>query len=682
MHSFRNLIQKIFLFIALLYFTNCNFLNLLECGSLTCTDKSRLQRLAALILATRPGYVSIEALDLSGASDDPNTYAGTPGKLSDAAWNEQAVRDVLQVFAFGGPATDEQIKIWADLKPEAAIIQMLTMRPVNPYLDNAEEGGNLPLAPGDLSLSRLSIYFGNGNFARTPANFDQNNRFGNSNGYTLMQAIRAKGVNPFRLKLGFIETNYHMATNLDKNVNPKQMVRYFDEISNDIAKGSLGQAYQVTLVNASLSAAVATQYNHRKNTVQGANFFGNEDFAREYHQLFFGILGTGVNGDCVVGQTVCSGNPESYDEHEKTTIPQTARALAGITVEGNNDFLPDTVTFNSVVHPSGNLKIYAKEYGGNNSKERFDQFGTPSINHPESLQFLPVRIVQFLADENLDTGNIIYGTSTDLTNKLSRIREIWRAMSNKNIVEFIRKYAISDAFHNSSRVKYKDSVDRIGTNMNLLSLGNSELIVEPVNSWSKLQGESITPFRPEHDVFGGQTGLEASNTDDIFIRQYNSARTGNFGLTTTSTGNVTTQVKNFQNIFPSKGRNIKVTDMTEFLWKRFTGDHNLTYLTIIERAQIYSLLASGRDFAYNISETCRTSDSNCKDATVNDTIVTAAVINTNITLYRDYEGDVLFKTGQAANGDNTDTDDKDSRRIGYAIDFILATPFAYVQVGR
>ncbi|MFO1436412.1 MAG: hypothetical protein U1F34_08755 [Gammaproteobacteria bacterium] len=54
--------------------------------------------------------------------------------VSDATWDETAVRKVLQIFAYGGQATDAQITTWANMKPADAIKQMLTLGTTNNLL--------------------------------------------------------------------------------------------------------------------------------------------------------------------------------------------------------------------------------------------------------------------------------------------------------------------------------------------------------------------------------------------------------------------------------------------------------------------------------------------------------------------------------------------------------------------
>ncbi len=68
--------------------------------------------------------------------------------VSDAVWNETAVRKVLHTFAYGGLATDDQISAWADLPPTSAIQQILTFAASNPQL--------APAVPSDNTANRGS----------------------------------------------------------------------------------------------------------------------------------------------------------------------------------------------------------------------------------------------------------------------------------------------------------------------------------------------------------------------------------------------------------------------------------------------------------------------------------------------------------------------------------------------
>ena len=60
------------------------------------------------------------------------------GLVTDAAWDNTAVRKVLHTFTYGGFATDAQIQVWADMPPQAAITQILTFAATNDLLSPPE----------------------------------------------------------------------------------------------------------------------------------------------------------------------------------------------------------------------------------------------------------------------------------------------------------------------------------------------------------------------------------------------------------------------------------------------------------------------------------------------------------------------------------------------------------------
>ena len=128
-----------------------------------------------------------------------------------------------------------------------------------------------------------------------------------------IRAMLDPELNPVRQCIGFMETNNHMAINLESGVGSRQALRYYDDIMKTMAKG---EPYHQVINTAALSAAVATQYNHKENKFKEGEFRGNEDFAREFHQLFYGILG--------------DNDPEL---HERISIRNTAKALTDITVK-------------------------------------------------------------------------------------------------------------------------------------------------------------------------------------------------------------------------------------------------------------------------------------------------------------------------------------------------------------
>ena len=668
--------------ISTLFIGNCN---IVKCGQLSsCKEQSKLLTAATIWrLVTKPGRpgVFIEAISQSGANDTPAAYTGFTGAVSKGTgsgqWNEQAVRDVLRVFAYGGGASDADITAWANMEPSAAIVEMLGMWTINSKLANAASGGNISINPADGSLSRLSNIYGTTGPATSRSDFDQKYLPWNSSpARTFAQAVPTRGLNPFRQKIAYFETNYHLALNQDKRVTDVQMFRHYDGIANELARSFRdGIGYEDVLANIALSAPVATQYNHKKNQCDGSIFSGNEDFAREYHQLYFGILGVGIDRSGLANKdSIPTGNAESFNSHEQITIPQTARALSDIqVVQLGNDSFSDLATYGTTKHCSGNLTVYAQNNAGATTDARIKSLAKISINHPESKNTLPLIIISGLADENLDASNPLIGTTADINTKIANIQALWSSMPTKNLIEFIRKYAISTMFLNPTRVKYVSTVDRTLTNANTTVLSNAELTYGIVRYDWEITSENINPFRPDHDVFGGQTGLEASNTDDVFRNANNSAVSGQFGQTGFWSSNNYVRVKDYRTFLP-KSADISAEDIAKFLWRRILGDATYSYYCSLERAHLVSILSSGRDLNYmlcgNVDVTaCATKD----NVTAESAITTGSALAT----INNAAGTTLFRTGASTTDLNNDND-----RIGAAIDFILATPYNFIQVGK
>ncbi|HMV43874.1 MAG TPA: hypothetical protein PK079_19320 [Leptospiraceae bacterium] len=679
--SFQFLLTPIILLLISIFFLeDCN---LVKCGNTSCQENNDFVKAVLWRLATRPGRpgLYIEAVNLSGASDDPANYRGFAGAISKGSgsgqWNEQAVRDVLRVFAYGGAASDADITAWANMEPSNAIVEMLGMWTVHSKLANASSDGNLSINPIEGSLSRLSHIYGTNGPATSRSDFDQKSiPWNNSPARTFTQAVPTRGLNPFRQKIAFFETNYHLALNQDKNVTDVQMFRHYDTVANDLARSfrdNLG--YEDVLANMALSAPVATQYNHKKNVCTGSVFSGNEDFAREYHQLYFGILGVGTDrSGLTTKDAIPSGNAESFNSHEQITIPQTARALSDIqVVQLGNDSFSDIATFGTTKHCSGNLSIYAQTNQGSTAEARIKSLSKLSIAHPESKAALPLIIISNLADENLDSSNPLVGTSSDITTKIANIQALWNSMSKKNLIEFIRKYAISSMFHNTTRVKYLSTFDRTLLNANLTVVSNNELLNGLVRYDWEIASENTNPFRPDHDVFGGQTGLEASNTDDVFRNANNTSVSGQFGATGIWRNGSFVRIKDYRNFLP-KQSDITADEIAKFLWRRIIGDATYSYFGALERAHIVSILSTGRDLNYMLCGNVNVSACSTKDNITAESSITSG---NNATLINNAASTTLFRTGSTTTALNDDND-----RVGAAIDFILTNPFTFVQVGK
>ena len=627
--------------------------------------------------------------------EPPEELLGLP-IVSNAKWNQQAVRRVLNVFAFGGHAADSQISIWANMSPHLAIKQMLTFAEHNSRLS--------PLPAGEIyttpaynhgKIWNFSESFIASNSANHPLPHDNGDDLSRSQ-YSLSQwnfaglwsiMVTTRGLNPFRQRIGFWETNYHMAVNLDTEVNHHQLAKYYDDILEAL---EAGKPYQDVIAIAASSAAVATQYGHRFNEWnRGTNECDcNENFAREIHQLFFGILG--------------DADPLGVDNHENMTIKNTAKALTDMRVDWNDQIqrLPENVTFGTAKHYPGNktLNILNREISGNNAKQRISRIAQVAINHPESLDNLPIKIISGLADDNLSQQ------------KIQLLRRAWKRMNEKNLLQFIQAYAVSTLFHDPNRVKYWTSAERQLMMANKLVLNNTEgigvmYLYNPVNTWDRgMESEQFLLFRPAHNVFGGQTAQEASDAAAVFENNYNryildSWRVERF----TAIDIFPNWEKNWASVLPASANNkYRVGDAAQWLWRHFIND-GFRNFGPLEKAHIYTLLATPRDFPFLMCLRTRRLEAGLTANSLTDLEADYSNLcgewnNTfsqqDIDLlqgaYSSSDASSSYVTNwvnQMANREiklkNNNFEERRiaSQRIGAAINFILSTPYVFAEQG-
>ncbi|HHJ19531.1 MAG TPA: DUF1800 family protein, partial [Gammaproteobacteria bacterium] len=549
-------------------------------------------------------------------------------------WDETAVRKVLYQFAYGGQASAQQIEAWANLTPENAIIQMLTFDGFNPLLSPLAASDTFNLGATAGTLSALGEAWSSSD---ADNDVDENDRSKYDVSATAglirpnrlwERAIVSRGVNPFRQKVGLWETNYHLSTNLATAVTGRQMLRYYDDILRSLSNPQ--DSYADTLTTAALSAAIARQYGHDKNIYKNGSCQCNEDFAREYHQLFFGILG--------------EDNPEY---HETVSIKNTAKALTDMPVlatdiPGQRD---DHVTFGTTKHWPGELEILHASIGGSRADERIAALSSNAIEHPESLNALPVMIISGLADDRLDATDI------------DEIRHVWSSMSHKNLLHFLRGYAISKQFHDASRVKYLSSFDRNITLFIQTILNNREINLYDARL-NTYEFESVKMFYPKHNVFGGQTGLEAAASSDIFRLNYNRATEKSYYLlkyTDTAHQWKKDWAAGIPGIYTD---NYRVDKIGEFLWNRYIGDSLKNY-GVLERTYINALLATNNDWAAEIDPEDLNRVFTTSELTTDQNLITVRASHASTRLALDSTDP---NTRQTAN-----------IRIGKAINFITAT---------
>lgn len=612
--------------------------------------------------------------------ENRNTVLGLP-VVTNGEWNNVAVRKVLHAMCYGGKADNQQIQIWANMPPETAVEQMLTFDTENFLLSPDASDYRVP---SNSKTLRGFIDYMSSSSSKTPVpkderdDFDYNYRF-----FDIWPRMSvAWGLNPCRQRVGFWETNYHLATNLQASVNYQQMARYYDDIMDSLASG---MPYEQVLAVAAKSAAVAAQYKHYNNRFNQNNgtFSGNDDFAREIHQLFFGILG--------------DLDPEGgLDHHENVTIPQTARALTDMNLnyDSNLGRRPDFVTFESDDHYYNNLPldILNADIYGNDASERIDNIVQVAVAHPESLANLPIIIISGLLDDELDPS------------KHAAIRAAWAAMPQKDLLQFLRAYSISTLFHDGSRVRYATSFDRHITQVNRIALNNSEALrnssdYRPDN----YESEGVAVFEPEYNVFGGQKPQEAVDNAAIFQHGYEESTDDSYRFERTDCSSCDfngSWVKDWASIIPtSAGGNYVVEDVAKWLWNHFLGDglknygpleraHLIPYLSARQSRDLAVLLAV-RQGRIDAQQSVSLNDLEYEPGPDVDLNNYLALITYPYSRQEVLETDYIVNLVNELSVRNMDLDSSDegdredaNRMVGRAINFLLSLPYNYVQEGQ
>jgi hypothetical protein len=477
-----------------------------------------------------------------------------------------------------------------------------------------------------------------------------------------MAATNKRGVNPFRQSVGLWLTNYLMSVHMDAVGNFIPLRTLYDE-----SMSLLGQNrdFAFVLGDAAASSAMAVQYGHRNSRYVNGVIYGNDDFAREFNQLFFGING------------VLDGYPETSMEainykkyYEDVTIEGTARALTGMSVGlvsyygSTSQVFSDQINFQSAQNVSWHhrapvevLNYYhpgTPNISGATAEAKLANLAQLAINDPESERNLPVMIAAHFADDNLSEA-------TKVT-----LRNAWLA-AGKNLLKFLRAYAISPEFHNTARFKYLTAFDR---NMRIYAqntVDNTESYLNYLPPVSRMENQGATLFYPAHFVFGGQTGLDASSNSQIFKDAYNAnVKSPVFlGAASNSSG----WVKNWAKRIPKdvNGKYV-VADVARWLWNHFIGDGGAGYGPQ-ENAFITAMLATGGDFLTQASpgSPVMTGYSDT-DLQTNPSLVTIIAVN----------GSAII------NLDSANAIDREiaNKRVGMAVNFITVTPFMFVQGGR
>lgn len=562
--------------------------------------------------------------------------------IDNVTWDETAVRKVLHVFAFGGFVADAQISTWANMSPNAAIVEMLTFDSHNPKLSPTVDADILNRT--DRSLRGLAALWSGPN---SPAPSNRRDYFGidtwSGPQTTAILAAGMPGINPVPQRMTIWELNYHLVANFDADVQREDLAYLYDAVQKSLAAHD---PYQKTLAIAAESVAIAQQYKHYRNFYKDGVFSGNEDFAREYHQLFFGILGTRLAEDT------------NNNYHEFTTIKNTAKMLTDMTTVEEGDH---QLTFGTTRHHVESLDILHHTITGATAREKIHALAEIDIAHPESLDNLPVMIISGLANDNLSEAN------------MAELRAYWASMVKKDVLRFLRAYAISVQFHSPNRIKYWTPLERNLLFANLLTLNQREAYADfydpaGITDWQ----DGYRLFAPEHNVFGHTTGIETAQSGDKFRLQFNRSADESWRPARTDDGREPGWYKDWGSIAPKDTDGIYHVDVVaEWLWQRFMAD-GLKNFGPLERLHVYALLGTGKDAAVACAPSGATLNYDKVYSEVEAASDTAALA------CRDMLAAKTLDLSSAVANDRK----WGNSRIGNAISFMLALPYAMMQEGR
>lgn len=657
---------------------------LFEVGNVTqVTDSSAANnrayryRISAMNCVAMEGELSAVATVTTGSDAGLGLQAISPGD-----WDQTAVRRILRVFAYGGHASDAQIMSWAGMTPEQAVTQMLTFGKTNPLLSPAEDA-NVNHAGSLLELQNLWGSASSDNPMRWDKRKDYHSLYFSSSGSTSVsysnlerawtQAIATRGLNPFLHKMAFFLSNYQMSVSEFKT-RPALIRDYYDTLLHALATRS---SFVDVINKGAQHASVAKAYDHDDNTYYNdvLEFEGNDDFAREYFQLFFGI----------------HGESEDPEYHEGVSIENNAMLLTGMELDreanafgssDSNDWNLAPIVFSDHIDATGDYVYNQSNHHGNcleilhevicgaTAADKLDALSPIAAKHVESLANLPVFIISLFADDNLTTL------------KEKAIQAEWRE-AGFNLLTFLRRYAISTTFHSSDTYKYLSSFDRNLMLFNLVTLNNEDSFLglnsnQNVEDW--LDDLGLHPFNPIRDVFGHQTGLDAANSPAIFQRNYD-FETGSDTLQKTQQLyyideleiDATTWYKNWGSTIPDDGGgNYVIADVADWLWNRLVGDGGKNF-DIVAKSQLYALLARGDDFGYVVAEALLPFDrahAFSTDELSNDSDLSALLASLG--------AETIALGSTDIKGDREEA----NARVGQAVQFIAMLPYTFAVEGQ
>ncbi len=527
--------------------------------------------------------ITIDRLELTST----NQRFVNLNRLTRGEWNQRAVRKVLKIFAFGGHALDAQIQEWADMDAVDAIEEMLTFEKQNSKLSPvaASDLYQATAQNADLALFTNWVNFLVDTSSDIPIPTISRDRFGFNVGQfnqAFDRMVTVRGLNPFRQRIGFWETNFHLAVNRDVGVSDAQVARYFDVI---MQAHEDGLPYHQVIGEAAKSAAVAVQYGHQFNEwdEESGECLCNDDFARELHQLFYGIFGV--------------DDPEM---HEQETIPQTGQMLTDMRLLDDNSVDDDiVVNFGTERHHLEPVNIFSQSISGANAAAKINNLMPISMQQPESLNNLPVMIISVLADDNLGDS------------QRNQLRRSWASLGvNRNLLDFIHAYAISDLLHSPNQRKFFNSHQRSLYLANKNNIENIEAYIggNSFDGASRI-GRTVADvieedaagefFSPLNNVFGHQTGNAASDSALVFENHFRRQTASEQLMREAAScedcdGSAgSAWEKDWASVLPRRDDgNFYVAEVAEWLWLHAVG--HLDNYNELERAHLYALLGTAR----------------------------------------------------------------------------------------
>lgn len=306
------------------------------------------------------------------------------------------------------------------------------------------------------------------------------------------------------------------------------------------------------------------------------------------------------------------------------------------------------------------LEILHEMICGANAGEKIAALAPIAAAHVESMQNVPVYMIDFFADDNLDAI------------KTEQIRAAWAA-ANFDILAFVRAYAASTAFHSSSTFKFRTAFDRNLILQTANTLTNEENFGRDLgdNPYSRMSIQGAEVFAPAHDVFGGQTGFQAANNRYIFKDAFwanadNLVFFDDFSdnYTLADGGPTYTWEKDWASVIPvnSNAEHV-VGDVATWLWNRFIGDGGKNF-DVIARAQVQSILATGYDIGY-----------------VMDSDNPEQIYSSNDFTRKRGIGRTINESHAAFIMDGLSSLDF-NKRVGLAVNFLSMLPYAFAMEGN